>query len=51
MVVWKIIRDHCVEIVFLGSLEKNACKSVENVNLEKHVTLYQGCVQMDVKAT
>lgn len=26
------------QIVFLGSLEKNACKSVENVNLEKHVT-------------
>lgn len=39
------------QIVFLGSLGKNACKSVENVNLEKHVTPYPGCVQMDVKTT
>lgn len=39
------------QIVLLGSLEKIACKSVENVNLVKHVTLYLGCVQMDVKTT
>lgn len=49
--VWLIIKNRCVKTVYLGSLEKNVKRCVENAKLELYATRLPDCVQTDVKIT